>query len=94
VINQDFLSNNLSQSESKERKKDYTSSSRSRMQKNMYCEKMQKINKDLPPPPNEPTQRNSFLQELKEDDSRTHFNQTTNYGTPFINSVKKNKDVR
>jgi hypothetical protein len=39
------------------------------MQKQIYGEKMLKINKDLPPPPIAPNLRNSFLQELKEDES-------------------------
>jgi hypothetical protein len=69
VIGQDVISNILNQSDSKERRKEYTSNSRSRMQKQIYGEKMLKINKDLPPPPIAPNLRNSFLQELKEDES-------------------------
>jgi hypothetical protein len=39
------------------------------MQKQIYGDKMLKINKDLPPPPVVPNQRISFIQELKEDES-------------------------
>ncbi len=34
--------------------KEFASNSRSRVQKTIYGEKMLKINKDLPPPPNDP----------------------------------------